>query len=254
MVVAAMRPQTAAAAETRYFEHDDRRLLQPHQKQGGAVLLVDELSQAKSAPLVVLLHGTNATGDKHLWLGGGDRDLRPLAIQLVRERKVRPFVLAAPSQTKAADNPRTLWNGIDLSVFVADVARASADVVQINRAQIIVVGHSGAGCNPTGPFVRSNQWTEQALVPRALVLVDPCLDAEIGTAVARRAWSTPLTVLWQSGSWPRSPERFWSALRASSQTERAHRMVELPVKDENPHDAILPIAMERVLVKLLGPP
>lgn len=240
----------AAAAETRYFEHQDRRYLYEHQHRGGSALLPEAASPDTPLPLVVFLHGTNSSAELHLWLGGGRLDLRPVVARLIATDKVRPFVLAAPSQTKRATLPRTLWSGFELAQFVEDVASATRDAVQIDQNRVIFMGHSGAGCNPRGGLA-SDFWTDGNLWPLALVSIDPCLDEEMGGVFARRPAAVPLSVLWQSALWARAPERFWSALQENRPPERVDRMTVLSVPGTNPHDAIVEIAFERTLRALL---
>jgi pimeloyl-ACP methyl ester carboxylesterase len=248
-VVGLVAPQVAAA-ETRYFPHADERYLFAHQHNGAAALLPEDVTPGTEVPLVVFLHGTNSSGDPHLWLGGGSRDLRPVALRLMKERKVRPFVVAGPSQTKGAALARTLWDGFDLDEFVSDVVAATQDAVQIDRRQIIVAGHSGAGCNPTGGLA-TQFWTAASVTPFALASIDPCLDEEMGGAFAKRPAQIPLLVWWQSAIWPRDPDAFWAALIAGKPAERVDRLTKLPARGPNPHDAIVPLAFDNMLRELL---
>jgi hypothetical protein len=242
----------AHAAETRYFSYEDDRYLLPGQHRGGAVLLTDDVDAETTVPLVVFLHGTNSAGEPHLWLGGGGRDLRPLATRLMFEGKVHPFVLAGPSQTKGAAGARTLWSELDLPAFVDSVALASHDRVQIDRQRVVVAGHSGAGCNPTGGLA-TDFWSHGRVEPWALVSIDSCLDAEMGGALGgTRPATIALSVWWQSAIWQRAPVDFWTALTADKPEQRVDRMVELPAIGPNPHEAIVPIAFERTLLELFG--
>lgn len=238
----------AGAAETRYFRHADERYLFPHQHNGAAALLPENVPPDAAVPLVIFLHGTNTNGDPHLWLGGGGRDLRPLVSRLMKERKVRPFVVAGPSQTKGAALARTLWSGFDLDAFINDVAAATQDVVKIDRRQVVLAGHSGAGCNPSGGLAPS--WTTGQVTPLALASIDPCLDEEMGNALAKRPAEIPLLVWWQSAIWAREPENFWAALMAGKPDQRVDRMTKLSAPGPNPHDAIVPLAFESLLREL----
>lgn len=248
--LAALSSSHTAAAETRYFDHRDREYLYEHQHRGGSALLPEAASRDAPLPLVVFLHGTNSTAELHLWLGGGRYDLRPLVARLIGAGTVRPFVLAAPSQTKHAARPRTLWTGFELAHFVEDVASATRDAVEIDRSRVIFMGHSGAGCNPRGGLA-SEFGMEGTLSPLVLVSIDPCLDEEMGGVFARRPAAVPLSVLWQSALWARAPDRFWSALQENRPPERVDSMTNLSVPGSNPHDAIVRIAFERTLRALL---
>jgi acetyl esterase/lipase len=238
-----------ATETTRYFAYADERYLFPGQHRGGAALVPDDVPAGVAVPLVVFLHGTNSTGETHLWLGGGGHDLRPLAIRLMKERTTQPFVLAAPSQTKGAAGTRNLWSEFDLGKFVDDVAAATEGELQIDRARVVVAGHSGAGCNAAGGLA-TDFWTGSKQLPMALVSIDPCLDAEMGEAFSKRPAAVPLLLWWQSAIWPRSPADFWSALVADKPKERIDRMTVLPPGGPNPHDAIVPVAFERMVGEL----
>jgi hypothetical protein len=250
-VVALSWSGASAATETRYFEHQDDRYLYQGQHRGGAVLLPEAVPADRPVPLVVFLHGASSSGELHLWFGGGSRDLRSLATRLMRTGKVQPFVLAGASQTKNASRARTLWSGFELGLFVEDVARATQDAVQLDQARVVFMGHSGAGCNPTGGL-STDFWTDGHLSPFALVSIDPCLDEEMGAAFARRPSEVPLSVWWQSVRWARAPGEFWSALQENKPVDRVDIMTELPVSGANPHDAIVPLAFERTLRAILS--
>jgi acetyl esterase/lipase len=249
---AAAAPSAHLTAQTRYFAYQDERYLFRDQRDSGAALLPD-VGPAEPVPLVVLLHGVNPGGDTHLWLGGGARDLRPLAVALMQSGQVSPFVLAAPSQTKGANSTKRLWSDFDLSSFVDAVAEASAGSVEIDREHVVLMGHSGAGCNPDGGLA-SEFWTEGAPLPQALVSIDPCLDFEMGAAMSRRPVSVPLLLWWQSAIWRRDPLAFWAALTLDQPEQRLDRLQELRVAGANPHDAIVPLAFERTVRELFPVP
>jgi len=251
VVVFFSRP--VAGGETRYFPHGDERYLQSRQREGGAVVVPAGVAPDVSLPLVVFLHGTNSAGELHLWLGGGGRDLRPLASKLMQQGQVRPFVLAGPSQTRGAGHPHALWSTFELSSFVDDVKQATQGIVSIDSSRVVLAGHSGAGCNPSGGLA-TDFWTTGNITPVALVSIDPCLDAEMGSAFARRPSNVPLSVWWQSSIWERSPVQFWAALVADKPPERVDRMTQLPAGGPNPHDAIVPIAFERMARELFAAP
>jgi hypothetical protein len=236
-------PMNVRADQTLYFPHQDEQLLLASQQHGGAVFFSEKLAAGRAVPLIVFLHGTNEDGELHLWLGGGDRDLRPLASELMRSRRAPPFVLAAPSQTRGAAQPRTLWSAFELSSFVQDVERATAGRIKIDRGKVVLTGHSGAGCNPMGGLAST---TSKGIKPLAVVSIDPCLDAELGAAFAQRPATLPLTVFWQSAVWPRSPDQFWAALTTDKPAQRVDRMMKLAVSGATAHDAIVPLALEQI--------
>jgi len=239
-----------AHARTLYFPHEDARFLHPNQKNGGAVVL-PEVGSEEALPLVVFLHGTNSAGDLHLWLGGGRKDLRPAIARFIASGSVRPFVFAAPSHTKHAALPRKVWSGFELHAFIEDAMRATEGQVKIDRNRVVLAGHSGAGCNPSGGL-SSDYWSAGAPLPVAVVSVDPCLDGLMGAALSRRPVGVPLLLWWQRAVWVRQPAKFTAALLRDRPEERVDRVTELPAIGPNPHDAILPVALETSLRELLG--
>jgi hypothetical protein len=240
-----------AEAKTVYFPHQDARFLYQFQKKGGAALVPEGANADDALPLVVFLHGTNPIAEPHLWLGGGGRDLRPLVEGLIQSGQVKPFVLAAPSQTKNAGLARKIWQGFDLNLFVDDVVRATSDRVTIDRTRVVLAGHSGAGCNPSGGLA-ADFWSAGTTLPMALVSIDPCLDRKMGEALARRPVEVPLLLWWQPAIWVREPAKFTAALRRDKPEARVDRVLELPPMGRNPHEAILPVALESALRELFG--
>jgi hypothetical protein len=240
-----------AEAKTLYFPHQDARFLYRFQRNGGAAVLPESASTETPLPLVVFLHGTNPSSEPHMWLGGGGRDLRPLIKRLIDSGQVRPFVLAAPSQTKNAGLAAKVWQDFDLNGFVDDVVRATDGQVSIDRTRVVLAGHSGAGCNPSGGLA-ADFWSAGVPLPLALVSIDPCLDRKMGGAFARRPTLVPLLLWWQPALWVRQPAKFEAALARDKPEERVDRVRELPPMGSNPHEAILPVALESALRELFG--
>jgi hypothetical protein len=241
----------AAEAKTLYFPHQDSHFLYRFQKNGGAAVVPEGASPEQPLPLVVFLHGTNPSSEPHMWLGGGGRDLRPLVKRLLDSGEVKPFVLAAPSQTKNAGLAATVWQGFDLNSFVDDVVRATDGLISIDRTRVVLAGHSGAGCNPSGGLA-ADFWSAGVPLPLALVSIDPCLDRKMGGAFARRPTEVPLLLWWQPAIWVREPAKFEAALGRDKPEQRVDRLRELPPMGANPHEAILPVAFESALRELFG--
>jgi hypothetical protein len=241
----------AAAAKTLYFPHQDARFLYRFQRNGGAAVLPENVNANEPLPIVVFLHGTNPTSETHMWLGGGGKDLRPLVKRLIDGGQVQPFVLAAPSQTKNAALAATVWQDFDLNAFVDDVVRATDGQARIDRTRIVLAGHSGAGCNPRGGLA-ADFWSAGSPLPLALVSIDPCLDRKMGGAFARRPSEVPLLLWWQPAIWVRQPAKFEAALLRDKPEQRVDRVRELPPMGANPHEAILPVALESALRELFG--
>jgi hypothetical protein len=242
---------TTAQAKTLYFQHEDARFLYRYQRNGGAALVPDDAPAEQRLPLVVFLHGTNATSEPHLWMGGGGKDLRPLVKRLIDSGQVEPFVFAAPSQTKNAGLAAKVWQDFDLNRFVDDVLKATDGKLNIDRERVVLAGHSGAGCNPNGGLA-ADFWSAGSPLPLALISIDPCLDRKMGGAFARRPVEVPLLLWWQPAIWVREPAKFTAALSRDKPEARIDRVLELPPMGANPHDAILPVALESALRELFG--
>lgn len=250
-LLAPLSGAASAQAKTVYFPHQDARFLYPFQKKGGAAVVPEGAKADARLPLVVFLHGTNASAEPHLWLGGGGRDLRPLVEGLIQSGQVKPFVFAAPSQTKNAAVARKVWQGFELNLFVEDVVRATSDQVTIDRTRVVLAGHSGAGCNPDGGLA-ADFWSAGTPLPVALLSIDPCLDRKMGEAFTRRPVDVPLLLWWQPAIWVREPAEFTAALSRDKPEARVDRVLELPPMGRNPHETILPVALESALRELFG--
>jgi hypothetical protein len=144
-----------------------------------------------------------------------------------------------------------LWTRFDLDRFVADVERALGGRAAVDPEAVIVLGHSGAGCNASGGLT-TDFWSQGRIAPRSLVSIDPCLDEELGHAVARRPSTVPLWVMWQAREWPRQLGAFERALSAHEAPGRLDRIEKMDVTGPNPHEAILPLALERAVRELLA--
>jgi len=242
---------SAFAAETVLFPHDDEALLDAGQRRGGAAFLPSGTEAGgQPLPLVVFLHGTNASGTLHLWLGGGGRDLRPIAESLVLSGIVPPFVLAGPSQTRSAALARRLWSGVDLARFTSDVRDALATRVVVDDKRIFLVGHSGAGCNPSGGLASSFR-ADERVRPAAVVAIDPCLDRGMGQAFALQSPDVPLWLYWQTDVWQRDMIGWVAATSARSAPSQVRTLFGLGT---NPHDAIVPAAFALAVRELLARP
>jgi len=223
-VALALAPTTARAdATTIRFPFEDARYLERAQHDGASVHVPDAARRADGPlPLVVFLHGVNPSGRVHLWMGGLF-DLRPLVDGLAR---AHPFLFAAPSQTRDATDPKTLWQDFDVDAFVAQTETALAGASAIDRDHVYVIGHSGAGCNTDGGLARA-----AGAHVTGVVAIDTCLDEEIGGAFARLP---ELWVMWQSKTWWRDIEAFKRGLGGAPA-----RIDRLTLEGPAPHDEIV---------------
>jgi hypothetical protein len=236
------------------FPFHDEELLQNDQRNGGLLLVPN--GKSGRLPLVVFLHGLNWTGSTHVGLSPDDRvpDVSAEAARLMGIGVTRPFLLAGPSQTRAAVSSRTLWQSFDLGDFVAEVARSAPANVEIDFSSILVMGHSGAGCNPQGGLQRVARDPGRA-APVALVAIDTCMDAE--TAESIGAFRGLVWVHFQRAGWPRPYREFpaWLGERARRAGQGQPFFTELQPRQDDPmpHNTVLLDAFETVLPPLLPP-
>jgi hypothetical protein len=119
------------AGKTFDFEFHDEENLYPGQHNGGRAYVPKQVNAEEPVPLVVFLHGLNRFNQLHMWLGPGPDDLRARLDDWIKRGDLPPAVIAAPSQTREALWPSTLWTGIDLDEFVTAAERAIGDRARI---------------------------------------------------------------------------------------------------------------------------
>lgn len=240
-------PASAHAADTTsgatiVFPYRQRRLLYSRNAHGGLAYVSSGAARGAALPVVVFLHGMNPDEIVHPWFGPPYGDLRPVLESLVAAGKVAPLVLAAPTHTRYATGATVMWPRFDLDDFLDATEAALGETAKLDRARVIVVGHSGAGCNPTGGILAESVRRAKLL---ALVDVDGCVDDKVMSPLTQASTSTPVRFFWQ---------RTW--VRPISDLERAcpackvEEIAEL-APGTSPHVAILPDAMRRVLPELL---
>lgn len=195
-----------------------------------------------SLPVVVFLHGMNVDELVHPWFGPPHGDLRPVVDALVVSGKVVPVVVAAPTHTRYATGATVMWPRFDLDDFLGATEAALGDLATLDRARVIVVGHSGAGCNPSGGILAESV---RRAKPLALVDVDGCLDGPVRSALGLASTAAPVIFFWQR-AWARPLAELESACPAC----RVEEITDLAA-GTSPHDAILPEALRRVLPELL---
>lgn len=234
----------AASGSTLYFDHDTSSLLEKGEQLGGAVYVPADVDTPTALPLVVFLHGTNPTGALHLWMGGGPApDLREIVDAWTGSSRPAPFLLAAPSQTRGAGTGSTLWPTFDLSSFVDHAEAALPTTVEVDRQRILVVGHSGAGCNGLGGLAS----IANTATPFALVALDTCLDDPLAAALRKSATDgVHVSVYFQRAIWPRDFDGFAKAVNPTVTT------TEVTVGGPNAHDDIVAVALRHFLVESLG--
>src|SRR5687767_12796024 len=236
------------------FAFRDEEYLLPRQQGGGRAYVPKQVTAADPVPLVVFLHGVNRRNRLHMWLGSGPADLRARLDRWIARGDLPPAVLAAPSQTRDALWPGTLWTGIDLDEFVAAAERAVAGRARISRDHVIVAGHSGAGCNLEGGLLKIAA-DRGAIRPIGIVALDTCLDADVGQALGRASELTRIAAYWQSVIWKRKVVDFaiGFGLVRQEYPPGTDWFEHVNPKGRWPHDALVAPSLLEAMSVLLAP-
>ncbi len=243
----ALLPALASAGATVTFPFEDERWLSAGQKNGGAAYVSDRASG--EVPLVVFLHGVNESRRLHPRLSDGDDDLRKLVDALVATGRTTPLVLAAPTHSKDATFAETIFPGFDLDAFVEATRAALPSGVRVDRSRVVVIGHSGGACNPTGGLLAAAK-RKGGLTPLALVESDGCMDAYVTEALRQAPESTRVLVYWQTWMWPRRFEAFRQLMAPRTGVTLE---VITGLTDANAHDRMPELVLARALPSLLAP-
>lgn len=219
----------------------------------GLVVVPEGVAAGATVPVVVFLHGLNERGPLHKWLGAkGTPDVSDALFALQRDGKTRPFVIAAPSQTRDAARPWGMWQGFDLGDFVRSAGVALGARAKIDPARVIVLAHSGGGCNVHGSALGAASSKRPA--PFAVVLADTCFDRGVAETLLLAAPSTKVLAYYQTQSWERDFGPFRAAFFAQREVGPAdRRFVEVPLRGAGAHDRIFRIAIDRAFPELLPP-
>lgn len=235
-------PSNATLGKTVTFPYRQRQFLYSRNGNGGLAYVTSGAPLGATLPVVVFLHGMNSDERVHMWFGPPYGDLRNTIEPLVASGKVAPFILAAPTHTRYATGATVMWPRFDIVDFVDATETALAGVAHVDRARLIVVGHSGAGCNVTGGVLGESVTRAK---PIAVLAVDTCLDERLIPHLVTVAATTPVRFFWQ---------RTWA--RPTADLEHACdrcRIEEVTDLGSAPHEAILPEALRRALPELLPP-
>lgn len=207
------------------FPFEDERRLARGQKNGGRVYVPPG---TRGRPTVMVwLHGNNEGASLHRGLGGGGSDLRTTLPS--------GFILAAPSQSVSAKGP-SLWGGFDLDRFLDAVDAALGK--KVDRSDVVLMGHSGAGCS-MGSGLHSKF---DRTMPKKIVLVDTCLSPELGASLAKMADRTKVYAYYQPKTWKRDFAGFGRALGGKGVFEE----IAVPGAG-NAHEDIVPLAVAKAL-------
>jgi hypothetical protein len=236
------RPREALGA-TVTFKYEQRRFLYSRNGPGGLAYVPRGAPADEPLPIVVFLHGMNPEGIVHMWFGPPYGDLRPVVDDLVASGRAAPFVLAAPTHTRFATGAAVMWHDLDLADFVDATERALGGAAHVDRERVVVVGHSGGGCNPTGGIFAEPR---RGRAPLEVLAVDTCIDDKTIPAFAELSRRTRVRVYWQ---------RTWT--RPVGELERACAACKVEeIADLGPagHVRILPEVLRRALPEILPPP
>lgn len=237
-------PQAASTSTTVTFPYHQRKLLYSRNGAGGLAYVTSGVKRGATVPVVVFLHGMNADEQLHMWFGPPYGDLRSVVEPLVASGKVAPFVLAAPTHTRYATAANVMWPQFDLADFLDATESALHGAAHVDRTRVIVVGHSGAGCNTTGGLLGEGMRSGK---PIAVLAVDTCIEERVLPELVSLASTTRLHVFWQR-TWPRPI----AELEAACERCRIEEGTDLGAS--NPHLALLPEALRRTLPALLPAP
>ncbi len=227
------------------FEFEHRRYM--FSREGpGSIAHVAGGQPGETLPLVVFLHGMNADRDVHLWMGGGPGDLREHVDAWVRTGDVTPLILAAPTHTRYALAANLMWPDFDLGDFIIATETALAGRAHVDTSRVILVGHSGAGCNPRGGLFSPELLKHPNLVT-SVVAIDSCVDEDVVPTFQTLAHGTKVLYFWQP-AWSRPVDDLAKICDAPGASCSVHEISGL---HGNPHNSVLPAALGRALFELL---
>jgi hypothetical protein len=244
------------------YAYDARDIGRPERAWLGRAFVHSRAAASPSAPLplVVFIHGLNTDRIKYRWMGGGNEgDVRRIVADLIEEGRIPPVIVAAPSSIipAAIANASTSWPSLDLDRFLDLTAESLAGVATIDRSRVIVAGHSGAGCNPTGGLPAALKGKTR---PLAALSIDTCMGPSIAAELARAHPSTHVIVTWQTLTWAKRPigdfkATFLREVEKAPPNPGVFRELEATRPTEPmPHDAMVPHTFRTWLPKLLNNP
>jgi hypothetical protein len=234
----------------------------PERAWSGRVFVHRKAAEAKAQalPLLVFIHGLNIEKIKYRWMGGGkEGDVRRIVAEMIEGGQVPPLLVAGPSTTDpvAAGNAMTSWPAFDLDTFLDRTASQLAGVATIDRARIIVAGHSGAGCNVKGGIATALKAKVEVL---AGLVIDTCMGTDLARDLARLRPALNVVVAWQTQSWQARPlDDFRAVFLREVQKAKPSAGVLRELLPERPtapmpHDAMVELTLKKWLPKLLSPP
>jgi hypothetical protein len=222
----------------------------------GRAFVPDAAAASTAAlPLVVFLHGLNRELIPHRWMGGGNEgDVRRIVAELVDRGALPPLIVAGPgSVVPAAVSHGASFPVFDMDRFVELTEAALVGVARVDRARIVVTGHSGAGCSERGGLIAAVRAKTR---PLAVLSIDTCMAAPLAAALGAAPAETHVVVTWQTASWTRDFKRFQTvfAREVAAQPAAAGVLRELDKLPALPraHDATVQQTFEKWLPRILS--
>lgn len=231
-------------ARTTKFSFQHKRFMFSRQGPGSLAYLPPSVAPGEALPLVVFLHGLNVDEKENPEFDHTPLDPRNVVDGLAAEGKVRPFILAAPTHSRYARGTRVMWHDFDLKAFVAATEEALGGRARIDRDNIVVVGHSGGGCNPDGGLLAPN------MKLRAALAIDTCLDEKTMPALLSLADRTNVYFGYQRSVWQRPFDAFATDCAAKGVSCKSQEFTGF---HGNPHREVLRTALQAFLPEVLAP-
>ncbi|NOU30358.1 MAG: alpha/beta fold hydrolase [Polyangiaceae bacterium] len=238
--VARAQEPAVIEGESVAYRFDQKRYVYSRQAAGSLAYVPSNVEAGATVPVVVFFHGLNPDEKLHPELDGSAFDLRRLVDALVREGKVAPFVLAAPTHSRLATGTRAMWHDFDLDRFLTTTQAAIGARATLDRSRVVLVGHSGGGCNPDAGILAPN------VAVHSILAVDTCLDTDVSQRLLSLAQRTDVRFYYQRG-WRRPFDAFEDACRGAAHCGAQ----EIGDLGTNPHREILGEALRVALPKVL---
>jgi hypothetical protein len=220
------------------------------QKTGAAA------TAGQSLPLIVFMYGLNRDRIPHRWMGGGNEgDVRTIIGDLIDSGRVAPAIVAGPgSIEKEAVGFGSSFPTFDFDKFVALTEASLKGTATIDKRQIIVAGHSGAGCSKDGGIVAAARAKTR---PHAVISIDTCMSLALAKSLAEAHSSTHVFVTWQAATWDRPFKDFRSVFEKTRsehpEDSGVARVLDQLKAEGRAHDQTVPQTFVKLLPRLLPP-
>jgi hypothetical protein len=248
------------AGQTYDFAWDGRDRGEPEHAWLGRAWVPEELSAEpdRPAPLLIFLHGLNRELIPYRWMGGGhEGDVRRIVAKLIAEGRIPPTLVAAPSSVLPWNKKaRSSWPSFDVDHFLELTREELRGKATIDSRQVLLVGHSGAGCDPHGGLALAKR---ARTAFQAVLSLDTCMGRDLAEALGSLPPPTEVVVTYQDQSWGSRPfAQFRLAFeRASLKSDAPSELRSLRrLEPQGPgaHDALVHLTLNAELPRLLSRP